>query len=109
MIVNAIKGDISSPTCLTMSGKCYQGFDSVMVDGSHLPFEGNIVYTKFIADLAHQKNICVEAELGRLSGTEDELTVEEYEARFTDINQVGVLINSLNFLSTFALSIWLIY
>ncbi|XP_010693952.2 uncharacterized protein LOC104906826 isoform X1 [Beta vulgaris subsp. vulgaris] len=69
------------------------GFDSVMVDGSHLPFEGNIVYTKFIADLAHQKNICVEAELGRLSGTEDELTVEEYEARFTDINQAEEFID----------------
>ncbi|XP_021762564.1 uncharacterized protein LOC110727308 [Chenopodium quinoa] len=69
------------------------GFDSVMVDGSHLLFEENILYTKYIVDLAHQKNICVEAELGRLSGTEDDLTVEEYEARLTDINQAEEFID----------------
>ncbi|KAL8139718.1 hypothetical protein V2J09_005739 [Rumex salicifolius] len=63
------------------------GFDSVMVDGSHRSFEENVSYTKFISDLAHSKNMMVEAELGRLSGTEDDLTVEEYEARMTDINQ----------------------
>lgn len=62
-----------------------------MVDGSHLPFEENILYTKYIANLAHQKDICVEAELGRLSGTEDDLTVEAYEASLTDINEVGFL------------------
>lgn len=62
------------------------GFDSVMVDGSHLSFEDNISYTKYIASLAHTKDMLVEAELGRLSGTEDDLTVEEYEARLTDIN-----------------------
>ncbi|CAL1393091.1 unnamed protein product [Linum trigynum] len=65
------------------------GFDSVMVDGSHLSFKDNISYTKYISVLAHSKNkdILVEAELGRLSGTEDDLTVEDYEARFTDVNQ----------------------
>ncbi|CAL5445287.1 unnamed protein product [Camellia sinensis] len=62
------------------------GFDSVMVDGSHLPFKDNISYTKFISFLAHNKNMMVEAELGRLSGTEDELTVEDYKARLTDAN-----------------------
>ncbi|WOL06597.1 hypothetical protein Cni_G15331 [Canna indica] len=63
------------------------GFDSVMVDGSHLPFEENVSYTKFISTLAHQKDMLVEAELGRLSGTEDDLTVEDYEARLTDVMQ----------------------
>ncbi|KAL9270427.1 L-threonate dehydrogenase-like protein [Drosera capensis] len=63
------------------------GFDSIMADGSHLPFKDNISFTKYISNLAHTKNILVEAELGRLSGTEDDLTVEEYEARLTDINQ----------------------
>ena len=37
----------------------------------------------------------VEAELGRLSGTEDDLTVEDYEARLTDVNQVTSLLNWL--------------
>jgi len=57
------------------------GFDSVMADGSYLPLDENISFTKFISSLAHEKGILVEAELGRLSGTEDGLTVEEYEAK----------------------------
>jgi fructose/tagatose bisphosphate aldolase len=59
-----------------------------MVDGSHLSLGENILYTKSIASLAHAKDILVEAELGRLSGSEDGLTVEEYEAKFTDAAQV---------------------
>ncbi|KAK6921267.1 3-hydroxyisobutyrate dehydrogenase-like, NAD-binding domain [Dillenia turbinata] len=69
------------------------GFDSVMADGSHLPFEDNVLYTKSISSLAHAKDILVEAELGRLSGTEDDLTVEDYEARLTDVNQARVFID----------------
>ena len=70
-----------------------------MVDGSHLSLKDNIAYTKYISLLAHSKNMLVEAELGRLSGTEDDLTVEDYEARLTDVNQVSRLPNSLNKLS----------
>lgn len=69
------------------------GFDSVMVDGSNLPFKENISYTKKIAVMAHAKGILVEAELGRLSGTEDGLTVEEYEARLTDVSQAQQFID----------------
>uniref|UniRef100_A0A7N0V1W7 Ketose-bisphosphate aldolase class-II family protein n=1 Tax=Kalanchoe fedtschenkoi TaxID=63787 RepID=A0A7N0V1W7_KALFE len=69
------------------------GFDSVMVDGSHLSFEENIAYTKCIASLGHSKNMLVEAELGRLAGTEDDLTVEEYEAKLTDIHQAQEFID----------------
>lgn len=65
-----------------------QGFDSVMADGSHLPFKDNISYTKYVSFLAHSKGLLVEAELGRLSGTEDNLTVEDYDAKLTDIDQV---------------------
>lgn len=59
-----------------------------MADGSHLSFKENIAYTKYLADLAHSKNLMIEAELGRLSGTEDNLTVEDYLAKLTDVNQV---------------------
>ncbi|KAK4567487.1 hypothetical protein RGQ29_003319 [Quercus rubra] len=69
------------------------GFDSVMVDGSHLSFKDNVSYTKFISFLAHSKDMLVEAELGRLSGTEDDLTVEDYEARLTDVNQAQQFID----------------
>lgn len=74
-------------------GALEMGFDSVMVDGSHLTLEENILYTKNISSLAHAKGMLVEAELGRLSGTEDGLTVEEYEARFTDIAQAEQFID----------------
>lgn len=59
-----------------------------MADGSHLSFTENVSYTKFVAFFAHSKGVLVEAELGRLSGTEDDLTVEDYEARLTDVKQV---------------------
>lgn len=68
-----------------------QGFDSVMVDGSHLSFTENLSYTKSITELARSKNIMVEAELGRLSGTEDGLTVEDYEAKLTSVHQVLIV------------------
>ncbi|CAH9075882.1 unnamed protein product [Cuscuta epithymum] len=70
------------------------GFDSVMVDGSHLPFEENISYTKYISVLAHSKKLLVEAELGRLSGTEDGLTVQDYEAKITDVDQANNFIEA---------------
>ncbi|KAF7822231.1 putative oxidoreductase ygbJ [Senna tora] len=69
------------------------GFDSVMVDGSHLSFDENVAYTKFISFLAHSKDMLVEAELGRLSGTEDDLTVEEYEAKLTDVDKAQKFID----------------
>jgi fructose-bisphosphate aldolase class II len=64
--------------------KCLEaGFTSVMIDGSHLPFEENISLTKHVVDLAHQKGVSVEGELGRLAGIEEK-TVAEREAVLTD-------------------------
>ncbi|KAK9106027.1 hypothetical protein Scep_022871 [Stephania cephalantha] len=63
------------------------GYDSLMVDGSHLPFKENISMTKYMTCLAHARNMLVEAELGRLSGTEDDLTVKDYEAKLTSVSQ----------------------
>lgn len=60
------------------------GVSSIMADGSHLPYEENVAFTADIVEFAHAHDIAVEAELGRISGTEDGLTVEEFEARFTD-------------------------
>ncbi len=53
------------------------GFTSVMIDGSHLPFEENIAVTKQVVEYAHDRNVFVEAELGRLAGVEDEVSSEE--------------------------------
>lgn len=63
------------------------GVDSVMIDGSHLSFEENMALTNRVVKEAHAKGVPVEAEIGRLSGTEDGLTVEEYEARLTSVDQ----------------------
>jgi fructose-bisphosphate aldolase, class II len=44
------------------------GFTSVMIDGSHQPFEENIEITKRVVDYAHTRGVSVEAELGKLVG-----------------------------------------
>ncbi|NJB68435.1 fructose-bisphosphate aldolase class II [Desulfobaculum xiamenense] len=53
------------------------GFTSVMIDGSHLPFDENIALTKRVVDYAHDKGVWVEAELGRLAGIEEHVVSEE--------------------------------
>ncbi len=50
------------------------GFSSVMIDGSHLPYEENIALTKKVVEYAHQYDVTVEAELGVLAGVEDEVS-----------------------------------
>ncbi len=60
------------------------GFTSVMIDGSHLPFEENIKLTKQVVDYAHDKGVVVEGELGRLAGIEDAVNVSEEDAAFTN-------------------------
>eukprot|EP00899_Mesostigma_viride_P017304 jgi/Mesvir1/25575/Mv01806-RA.4 len=67
-------------------------FTSIMVDGSALPFHANVAFTKRVAELAHTRGVAVEAELGRLSGTEDGLTVEEYLARLTDAEEAKLFV-----------------
>ena len=46
------------------------GFTSVMIDGSHLPFEENVAVTRRVVEYAHDRGVWVEAELGRLAGVE---------------------------------------
>ena len=50
------------------------GFSSVMLDGSHHPFEENVRLTKQVVDYAHAKDVTVEGELGVLAGVEDEVS-----------------------------------
>ncbi len=50
------------------------GFSSVMIDGAHLPLNKNIELTKSVTEYAHQNLVTVEAELGTISGIEDENT-----------------------------------
>lgn len=54
------------------------GFSSVMIDGSHLPYEENIAVTKKVVEYAHQFDVTVEGELGVLAGVEDEVSAEHH-------------------------------
>ena len=54
------------------------GFSSVMIDGSHLPYEENVALTKKVVDYAHQYDVTVEGELGVLAGVEDEVSAEHH-------------------------------
>ncbi|MGI6081601.1 MAG: class II fructose-1,6-bisphosphate aldolase [Limnochordia bacterium] len=57
------------------------GFTSVMIDGSHLPFEDNIRMTREVVEYAHPHGVSVEAELGTLGGIEEDI---QGEVQLTD-------------------------
>ena len=60
------------------------GFTSVMIDGSKHEFEENIALTKQVVEYAHAHGVVVEAELGKLAGVEDNISVDARSATFTD-------------------------
>jgi len=62
------------------------GFSSVMIDGSHLPFEENVALTKKVVEYAHQHDVTVEGELGVLAGVEDEVSSDHHT--YTDPEEV---------------------
>ncbi len=62
------------------------GFSSVMIDGSHLPFEENIKLSRQVVEYAHDNDVSVEGELGVLAGIEDE--VQSEHSHYTDPAQV---------------------
>ena len=84
-IVSAEAKKASVPVCLHLDhGNSFElavqaikaGYTSVMIDGSHEDFEGNIAVSKKVADVAKAVNIPVEAELGKVGGKEDDLEAE---------------------------------
>ena len=64
------------------------GFTSVMIDGSHLPYEENVELTRKVVEYAHAHGATVEGELGQLAGIEDEVSVDSDKASYTDPAQV---------------------
>lgn len=63
-------------------------YTSVMIDASAESFDGNIATTKRVVDAAHAKGVAVEAELGKLGGVEEHISVDEADAKLTDPKQV---------------------
>lgn len=95
-LVEAAVEDTGLPICLHLDhGEDFDickscidgGFTSVMIDGSKRPFEENIAVTKKVVDYAHAHGVVVEAELGRLAGIEDAVSVSEKDATFTNPDQ----------------------
>ena len=54
------------------------GFTSVMIDGSHLPYEDNVALTRKVVEYAHPRGVWVEAELGKLAGVEEHVSSAEH-------------------------------
>ncbi len=52
------------------------GFTSVMIDGSHHPYEDNVALTRKVVEYAHERGVVVEGELGVLAGVEDDVVAE---------------------------------
>ena len=53
------------------------GFSSIMIDGSHLPYDENVALTRQVVEYAHAYDVTVEGELGVLAGIEDDVVAEE--------------------------------
>lgn len=71
-------------------GLCQQaasdGYTSLMIDGSKLPLDENIALARRVVEMASgmSSRPCVEAELGKLGGKEDDLEVKPGEDLYTD-------------------------
>lgn len=102
-IVKIAASHVSTPVALhldhgdtlTRVELCLQhGYSSIMIDGSHLPYKENVILVKEAVNMAHAVGIAVEAELGRVGGVEDDITVQEYEQMFTNPDTVADFVES---------------
>lgn len=69
----------------------YEGYTSIMIDGSKLAMEENIELTKRVVELCSGRGVSVEAELGSIGGKEDE---HEAENRYTDAKDAEFFVNA---------------
>lgn len=65
------------------------GYSSVMIDASHLPYKENVKLTKQVVSYAHKRGVWVQAELGRLLGSEDWQSVKKGEDLMTDPDEAA--------------------
>ena len=65
------------------------GYTSVMIDASSLPFNENVKQTRQVVKWARVKGIAVEAEIGRIAGAEDKVSVSAREALLTDPDEAA--------------------
>ncbi len=73
--------------------KCIRsGFSSVMYDGSKLSLQDNIAMTRKVLEIARPIGVSVEAELGKIGGTEDHVHVDERDAMYTDPEEARLFV-----------------
>ncbi len=70
------------------------GFQSVMFDGSGLSFEENTATTKKVVDIARALGIGSEGEIGKIGGTEDDITVDEKDALITTTEEAVAFVEA---------------
>src|SRR5690606_17348449 len=96
-IIEIASNEVSVPVALHLDhGKSFDvckacidaGYTSVMIDASHLPIEENIALSRKVVEYAHPRGVSVEAELGMISGIEDDLVVEDKYGNFTHPSDV---------------------
>ena len=78
----------------TIVGCIANGWSSVMIDGSKFPLDENIAVTKEIVKIAHAAGVSVEGEIGRLSGVEDNISVEEKDSIYTNPAEAETFVKS---------------
>ncbi len=88
---------------LALAKKCVAGgFSSVMFDGSLMPFEDNIKFTKEVTDFALPMDVSVEGELGTIGGKEEGDT--DLEASYTKVSETEEFVRRTN-VSTLAIGV----
>ena len=96
-LVEAAVIDTGLPICLHLDhGDTFElcksciddGFTSVMIDASSKPFAENIALTRQVVEYAHDHGVVVEAELGTLAGSEDEVNVSAEDSSYTRPEEV---------------------
>ncbi len=70
------------------------GFQSVMFDGSGLSFEENTATTRKVVDIARALGIGSEGEIGKIGGTEDDITVDEKDALITTTEEAVAFVEA---------------
>lgn len=95
-MIDSFMADITVPVCIHLDhSRAFSqtmhavraNFDSVMFDGSGLDFEENVRITRTVCDVAHALNIGCEGEIGKIGGTEDDITVDEADAMITSVEE----------------------
>ncbi|MDX5594419.1 class II fructose-bisphosphate aldolase [Pseudovibrio sp. SPO723] len=95
-MIDTFMRDITAPVCIHLDhsrqfeqtmAAARAGFHSLMFDGSGYAFEDNVRITKAVADVAHALGVGCEGEIGKIGGTEDDITVDEADAMITTVEE----------------------